>query len=71
MLKVAKPKRAEWNKYGEVKQRYQFMLTETASLEIDIVADELGITRSELFERVVRNGGLAVAKNHEEVCQSA
>lgn len=66
MLKVvARPKRAEWNKYGETKQRYQFMLTETASLEIDIAADELGITRSELIERVVRGGGLATAKPEE------
>lgn len=66
MLKVvARPKRAERNEYGETKQRYQFMLTETASLELDIVADELGITRSELFERVIRNGGLASAKQEE------
>lgn len=65
VLNVARPKRAEWNKYGEAKQRYQFMLTETASLELDIVADELGITRSEVFERVIRNGGLATAKQEE------
>lgn len=67
---VPRPRRAERDKYGETKQRFQFMLTETASAELDKVADELGITRSEVFERVIRNGGLAVAKI-DEVLQSA
>ncbi len=63
MLKVmARPRRAERDKYGETKQRYQIMLTETASAEVDTVADELGITRSEVFERMIRNGGLQLAK---------
>jgi metal-responsive CopG/Arc/MetJ family transcriptional regulator len=35
------------------------MLTETASLELDKVSEELGITRSELIERVIRQGLLS------------
>ena len=66
MLKVmARPRRAERDKYGETKQRYQIMLTETASAEVDRIADELGITRSEVFERMIRNGGLQLAKTDE------
>ncbi|MBR8839987.1 MAG: GIY-YIG nuclease family protein [Stigonema ocellatum SAG 48.90 = DSM 106950] len=45
-------------KYGETKQRYQIMLTETASIELDRVSEKLGITRSELIERVIRQGFL-------------
>jgi metal-responsive CopG/Arc/MetJ family transcriptional regulator len=41
------------------------MLTETASAEVDRVADELGITRSEVFERMIRNGGLQLAKTYD------
>ena len=43
-------------KYGEVKQRYQIMLTPTASSEIDRVSGNLEITRSELVEKVIRQG---------------
>lgn len=32
------------------------MLTETASTELDRVSEELGITRSELLELVIRQG---------------
>jgi metal-responsive CopG/Arc/MetJ family transcriptional regulator len=56
---VPRPKRTEKDKYGETKQRYQIMLTETASLELDKVSEELGITRSELIERVIRQGLLS------------
>ena len=38
------------------------MLTETASNELDKVAEELGITRSELFERLIRQGFLKAVK---------
>jgi predicted ArsR family transcriptional regulator len=66
VLKVmARPRRAERDKYGETKQRYQIMLTETASAEVDRIADELGITRSEVFERMIRNGGLQLAKTDD------
>jgi len=59
---VPRPKRTEKDKYGETKQRYQIMLTETASLELDKVSEELGITRSELIERVIRQGLLRAVK---------
>jgi metal-responsive CopG/Arc/MetJ family transcriptional regulator len=59
---VARPKRTEKDKYGETKQRYQIMLTETASLELDKVAEEFGITRSELIEKVIRQGLLNQVK---------
>lgn len=53
---MPRPKRASKDKYGEAKQRYQLMLTETASLELDKVSDELGITRSEVLEKAIRQG---------------
>ncbi|MFB2767893.1 ribbon-helix-helix domain-containing protein [Pelatocladus sp. BLCC-F211] len=59
---MPRPKRAEKDKYGETKQRYQIMLTETASTELDNVAEELGITRSELVEKVIRQGLLRKVK---------
>jgi metal-responsive CopG/Arc/MetJ family transcriptional regulator len=59
---VARPKRADKDKYGETKQRYQIMLTETASNELDKVSEELGITRSELIEKAIRQGLLKQVK---------
>ncbi len=53
---MPRPKRAQKDKYGETKQRYQIMLTETASLELDVISEELGITRSELIEKAIRQG---------------
>lgn len=71
MLKtVPRPRRAKPDKYGETKQRYQIMLTETASNELDKVAEDLGITRSELFERLIRQGFLKAVQaeaDEEEV----
>ena len=63
---VPRPKRAEKDKSGETKQRYQIMLTETASVELDLVSEELGITRSELIERVIRQGLLRKVELDEE-----
>ena len=51
---LPRPKKAEPGKYGETKNRYQFMLTGTASDKVDEMAEELGITRSEVLERLVR-----------------
>ncbi len=48
--------------HGEKKTGKQFMLTETASKRIDEVAQELGISRSEVLERLLRCGGAQVAK---------
>lgn len=61
---VPRPKKAKPDAYGEgvTKKPFQFMLTEEASNEIDKVADELGITRSEVLERLIRSGGLSYAK---------
>jgi len=56
---MPRPKRAQKDKYGETKQRYQIMLTETASLELDAISEELGITRSELIEKAIRQGLLS------------
>lgn len=63
---VPRPRRAAKDKYGETKQRYQIMLTETASIELDKVSEELGITRSELIEKVIRQGLLRAVKLDEE-----
>ncbi len=52
---LPRPKRAEPEKYGETKNRYQFMLTETASDKVDELAEKFGITRSELLERLIRS----------------
>ena len=59
---VPRPKRADKDKYGETKQRYQIMLTETASNELDKVSEKLGITRSELIEKAIRQGLLKQVK---------
>ena len=59
---VPRPRRANKDKYGESKQRYQIMLTETASNELDKVSEELGITRSELLEKAIRQGLLNQVK---------
>ena len=54
MVQMARPKRSKRDEYGETKQRYQIMLTETASNAVDVAAEDLGITRSELLERIIR-----------------
>ena len=48
---MARPKRAKPDQYGEKKQRFMFMLTETASNNLEKASEELGVTRSELLER--------------------
>ncbi len=67
LKKVPRAKRAEPDKYGEIKQRYQIMLTETASKELDRISERLGITRSELIEQAIRQGLLEkVVKDGED-----
>ena len=51
---LSRPQRAEPGKYGETKNRYQFMLTATASERVDEMAEKLNITSSEVLERLVR-----------------
>ena len=51
----------EWI-YDERKFAKQFMLTETASVAIDRIAEELNLSRSEVIERAIRCGGLKAAE---------
>jgi hypothetical protein len=51
--------------YGEVKKQKCFMLTDFASDEIDRIAQEYQMTRSDLLERAIRAGGLTLAKDFE------
>ncbi len=55
LLTVPKPERAEVGKWGESKRRVQIMLTPTATDKIDAVADQMGITRSEVMELLIRS----------------
>lgn len=48
--------------HGEKKAGKQFMLTETASAAIDVIAKDLGISRSEVVERAARCGGMDAAR---------
>lgn len=58
-----RPKKAKASKYGETKKRYNFVLTETISDELDNLSFELGLTRSELLEIMLRSGGMNLARN--------
>ena len=49
-------------KWGESKQRVNVMLTPTVTEKIDEVADALGITRSEVLERLCRTESLNPAR---------
>lgn len=51
---MAKVRRAERDKYGEPKKQFQFMLTETASEQLDRLADKLDVSRSEIVEKFIR-----------------
>jgi hypothetical protein len=64
-LIMSRPERAEPGAYGETKKPKQFMITEWASEQMDKVADELGLTRSEVLERLIRCGGLEAAKRFD------
>lgn len=52
------PKRCDPGTYGETKKARQFLITPTSSKKLDEVAEELGITRSEVVEKMIRLGGL-------------
>lgn len=49
--------------YGEVKKQKCFTITDFASAEIDRLAKEYKLTRSDLLERAIRAGGLELAKD--------
>ena len=57
-LLTLKDKRVSQKSWGESKQRINVMLTPTAIGAIDGVADELGLTRSEVLERLARSESL-------------
>lgn len=65
ILIMTRPERAEPGAYGEPKRPKQFMITDSASEQLDKVADELGLTRSEVLERLIRCGGLKAAKKFD------
>jgi hypothetical protein len=58
---MPRPKRTYPKEYGELKKAYQFTITQTASEMLDVAAEKLGLTRSELLERTIRGGGLELA----------
>lgn len=62
---MSRPERAEPGAYGEPKKPKQFMITDWASEQLDLVADELRITRSEVLERLIRCGGLEAARKFD------
>ena len=49
--------------HNEKKHTKTFMLTDIDSKELSRWADELGLSRSEVLERAIRNGGMAKAKS--------
>ncbi len=51
-------KRISAGSWGESKQRVNVMLTPTAIAKIDEVAEEMGLTRSEILERLARSKSL-------------
>lgn len=63
---VPRQKKAYAKVHGQKKEARQFMLTPEASDLLDRKAEQLGITRSELIERVIRCGGLEAADGFVE-----
>lgn len=51
---MADDKRSKALSYGEPKKPKQFLLTDTASAQLDKISERLGITRSECIERMIR-----------------
>lgn len=61
---MSRPERAEPGAYGETKKPKQFMITDWASEQLDKIAEELGTSRSEVLERLIRCGGLEAARKY-------
>ncbi len=57
-VEVARQPKAGIYAHGEKKKQSQFMITETASQVIDGMASELGVSRSELLERMIRTADI-------------
>lgn len=51
---MAGQRRSESRLYGKAKVSKQFMITEKSLATIDELADQLGLSRSETLERVIR-----------------
>ncbi len=66
LIDVPRQKKAYAKVHGQKKEAKQFMLTPVASDLLDKKAFALGITRSELIERVIRCGGLEAADKYVE-----
>ncbi len=62
---MSRDKYAAPGKWGESKKRVNVMLTPSATERIDNVAEALGITRSEVLERLCRTDFLSAAKLNE------
>jgi hypothetical protein len=62
---MPRPKKSRAGVYGEVKKQCQFMLTPTASEELDNIAEAAGITRSECLERLIRTANWDTVKNYQ------
>ncbi len=66
LIAMPRQRKAYAKVHGQKKEAKQFMLTPEASDLLDKKAEQLGITRSELIERVIRCGGLESADNFKE-----
>ena len=62
---MSKDLRSKPGAYGEVKKQKCFMITDWASEEMDRLAAEYKMTRSDLLERAIRAGGLELAKDYD------
>ncbi|WP_216595758.1 ribbon-helix-helix protein, CopG family [Myxosarcina sp. GI1] len=51
---MPKDNRVSPGSWGESKQRTNIMLTPTAIEKVDAVAEAMGLTRSEVIERLIR-----------------
>ncbi len=62
---VTRLERAEPGIHGAIKKPKQFMLTDAASEMLDVLAEELGVTRSEALELAIRGGISDAAKRYK------
>ncbi len=65
LLVMSEDVRSKPGIYGEVKKQKCFLLTDFASNEIDRLAKDYKMTRSDLLERAIRAGGLELAKDFQ------
>ena len=62
LIAVPRPKKSEPFKYGDKKERFQFLLTPEASTMLDNIAEQMRLTRSEILERLIRSDCLNPAR---------